>query len=78
MEYPTCQRLKVWATLLVRAGAVDTTALPITPVCNVLQALVELAVLQVFVAHKTKSTARIYEVIESDGPGGTILAAPGG
>lgn len=53
-------------------------ATPITPAGDILQVLVEGAVLQVFGADNTSTSAGIYQIIEFDGAGTSTSTGPGG
>lgn len=62
----------------MRADTVRATAFPVAPVGDILEVLVELAVLEVLGAQQAEPSRRVDDVVEQNGACGAVLALPGG
>ena len=74
----TLESLEEWLAFLGCPQTVGNRPFPIAPIRNILQLLVERAVLQVLGAHDACSSARIDEIIEFDLARAAVFARPGG
>ena len=65
----TLQRLDPDGVFAARAGLVALAAGPVAPARDVVEALVELAVLEVALGHEARAAGGVDEVVEADGAG---------
>lgn len=74
----TFECFEKWISFSSSALGIIGSSTPVTPVGNVFQSLVALAILEVFGAHYAGSPTSIDEVIELDLARAAVLTRPGG